>query len=50
MDEREWLYSGVVDHVLTLQKAQEVTEGVEEALQKLKNNMASIKQEEEAKR
>jgi RNA polymerase II elongation factor ELL len=49
-NENEWRFSGTVDHVLALQKAQEVTGRVEETLQKLKSSMASLEQEQEARK
>lgn len=47
---KEWEFAGLVNHNLTLQKAKEVSEGMEAALATMRNNMASMEQDLQARR
>jgi RNA polymerase II elongation factor ELL len=49
-DNAEWEFAGLVNHTLTLQKAKEVSEGMEAALATMRSNMASMEQDLQARR
>jgi RNA polymerase II elongation factor ELL len=47
---KDWTFSGLVSHSLSLEQANKSIVGMEAALEELKNNMASIQQETEARK
>ena len=47
---KDWDFSGLVSHSLVLAQANKTMEGMDAALEELKNNMASIQQEVEARK
>jgi RNA polymerase II elongation factor ELL len=49
-DERSWEFSGLINHSLSIQHAAEASAGTERALEALKNTMASIEQDREARK
>jgi RNA polymerase II elongation factor ELL len=49
-DQVEWGFAGLVNHTLTLQKAKEVSDGMEAALAVMRSNMASMEQDLQARR
>ena len=48
--ENEWSFAGLINHHLTIQKVEEASANIDKALETLKNNMASIEHEREARR
>jgi hypothetical protein len=48
--ENEWSFTGLINHHLTIQKVEEASANMDKALETLKNNMASIEQEREARK
>jgi hypothetical protein len=49
-DDDEWEFAGHVSHSLTIQKAEDPSAGLDEALAVLKNNMASMEKERDARK
>ena len=47
---RTWQFTGFVTHSLKLRKTNEALGGLDEAVEALKNNMASIEQDREARK
>jgi RNA polymerase II elongation factor ELL len=49
-EEHSWEFSGLINHSLSIQQVEQETAGTDHALEKLKNTMASIEQEREARK
>jgi RNA polymerase II elongation factor ELL len=47
-DDDEFEFAGLINHSLTVQKAEDVTAGVDSALQQLRSSMAAISEFKEA--
>lgn len=47
---KDWTFHGLVSHRLNLEVANKSMEGMDAALEELKNNMATIQQETEARK
>lgn len=48
--EKEWNFSGLINHSLEIQKMEEASAGLDKALETLQSQMASIKQQRDAQK
>jgi RNA polymerase II elongation factor ELL len=49
-EENSWEFTGLINHSISIQQVEQETAGTDHALEKLKNTMASIEQEREARK
>ena len=49
-DENKWGFSGLINHSLAIRDVEEASAGADMAMETLKNNMAAIEQEREARK